>query len=88
MEISDQELMEKDLVKDITCLKENEFQLPPGVAKVCEESSVTFVKVNTLGASAPVIQYALKVSESLQYEVFWLSRKISPEELIGKSLHV
>ena len=88
MEISDQELMEKDLVKDITCLKEKEFQLPPGVAKVCEESSVTFVKVNTLGASAPVIQYALKVSESLEYEVFWLSRKISPEELIGKSLHV
>ena len=47
---------------------------------------MTFLKVNTIGAGAPVIQYAVKVKESLEYEIFWFGRKISPGDLIGKSL--
>ena len=79
--ILEQKLFKQDVLHTLEDIKTSAFNLPPGVVKIINTSSVTFAQINTV--NMPIVQYAVKVNTQLDYEIFWLNRILSMEELFG-----
>ena len=74
-----------DAITNIDKLRDREIEVPQSVLKICDKSSVMFVKLHTI--ESPRISYSVRINESLDYDITWENMQISSKELLDdKSL--
>ena len=70
----------KDGISTIDDLRNCDIKVPSSVLKICDKTSVMFLKLQTI--DAPRIEYSVKINEMLEYEIIWESIQLFSKDLL------
>ena len=72
---------EKDSISSLSDLKSLPFESLAPVTLIAESNTVSILKINT-DVSPPVIDFSIKIRESLEYEIFFRNKGINVSDVL------